>query len=320
MLKELIIIEFLRSFLKLGDIKNGNKIYNFFKDIQSKNDFFSLYILNFLYKFVCAKNVSKRKSSAEYFEDLFSIIFNGVVADTQKRKNLNYKVPDFFTNAKDKIAGNKREKADIIFPSGYTLSLKTLIPENKEINMGSFEKQILFDGFGLESFLTERKNSSKIGLGSSSQFEKLLNVLITAKNDKIFYDRFMQMVKFIYGDDLLVAIKKDDKMVLNFFNQDEIFNAFNTFANGVNLAKIVNRYKGNSIRIFKDKLLEFCQRVVVLEFSRLNGSILDLINEFDLTLHKYYAEYFNGNKSVGEKACNDLKKLFLDFDERSKNT
>jgi len=72
-------------------------------------------------------------------------------------------------------------------------------------------------------------------------------------------------------------------------------------------------------KIFKDKLLEFCQRVVVLEFSRLNGSILELINEFDLTLHKYYAEYFNGNKSVGEKACNDLKKLFLDFDERSKN-
>jgi len=181
MLKELIIIEFLRSFLKLGDIKNGNKIYNFFKDIQSKNDFFSLYILNFLYKFVCAKNVSKRKSSAEYFEDLFSIIFNGVVADTQKRKNLNYKVPDFFTNAKDKVAGNKREKADIIFPSGYTLSLKTLIPENKEINMGSFEKQILFDGFGLESFLTERKNSSKIGLGSASQFEKLYKCFNNSK-------------------------------------------------------------------------------------------------------------------------------------------
>ncbi|MEE3694202.1 hypothetical protein V2I21_03585 [Campylobacter sp. CLAX-22107-21] len=319
MIRELLIIDFIKPFLDIKEVKNGDEIYEFFKSICGKNDFNSLYILNFLYKFICSDEVAKRKSSAREFEDLFSVLFGGIVTDTQNRKNLQYEVSEFFANVKDKIAGNKREKADIIFPNGYALSLKTLITENKEINMGSFEKKVLFDGLGLESFLTERKNNSGIGLGSILQFTKLLEVLKTAKKSEIFYERFRQMAKFIYGDDLLVAIKENDKLTLNFFSGSEIYEIFSSFCQNADLTKIVNRYEGNSLRIDRDTLLKFCKRVVVLKFDRLQNSVLELINEFDITLHKNYAKYFNGDKNVKNETLQILKDLFENFDKRLKN-
>ena len=127
MIRELVIIDFIKPFLSIKEVKNGDEIYEFFKDIQNKQDFNSLYILNFLYKFICSDEVAKRKSSAREFEDLFSVLFGGIVTDTQSRKNLQYEVSEFFANVKDKIAGNKREKADILFPNNYAMSLKTLI-------------------------------------------------------------------------------------------------------------------------------------------------------------------------------------------------
>lgn len=319
MIRELVIIDFIKPFLSIKEVKNGDEIYEFFKDIQNKQDFNSLYILNFLYKFICSDEVAKRKSSAREFEDLFSVLFGGIVTDTQSRKNLQYEVSEFFANVKDKIAGNKREKADILFPNNYAMSLKTLIAENKEINMGSFEKKVLFDGLGLESFLTERKNNSGIGLGSIPQFTKLLEVLKTAKKSEIFYERFREMAKFIYGDDLLVAIKENNKLTLNFFSGSEIFNIFSSFCQNTDLTKIVNRYEGNSLRIDRDMLLKFCKKVVVLKFDRLQNSTLELINEFDITLHKNYARYFNGDENVKNETLQTLKDLFKKFDERIKN-
>ena len=49
-------------------------------------------------------------------------------------------VPDYFGFTKDKIAGNKREKIDLLFNDNYGVSVKTLMQNNKEINLGSFDK------------------------------------------------------------------------------------------------------------------------------------------------------------------------------------
>lgn len=127
------------------------------------------------------------------------------------------------------------------------------------------------------------------------------------------------MAKFIYGDDLLVAIKENDKLTLNFFSGSEIYEIFSSFCQNADLTKIVNRYEGNSLRIDRDTLLKFCKRVVVLKFDRLQNSVLELINEFDITLHKNYAKYFNGDKNVKNETLQILKDLFENFDKRLKN-
>lgn len=316
-MQQLQIISFLKQYLPPLENNNINQLYLFFKELNNKTDFNSLYILNYLYHFICKSEVNKRKSSAKEFEDFFAVLFNGIITDNKNRKNILVNVPDCFMNVKDKIASNKREKADILFKN-YALSIKTLIKSNKEINLGSFEKKVLFDGLGLESFLTERKNISGIGLGSVSQFTKLLQVLQTTNKLNNFYILFKQMVKFIYSDDVLIAIKDEKSLSLHFFTSDEIYNIFSSFAKGLNLTKLVNRYEGNSLRINADVLLKECKNVVTLEFNKLNNSIMQLINEFDIKLHKFYGLYFN-TKTHEKIIIKELELLFNEFKKRAIN-
>lgn len=221
MFKSLNTIKIVSDYLAKNNVIDKNisinSIFAFFKQLQNnKNKFYTLYIYNYLYNFISSDEVAKRKTSARIFEDLLAIIFNGKVADTEQRRNLQYQVSDYFLNVKDKIASNRREKADIIFPNHYSLSIKTLIAKNNEINMGSFEKRVLFDGLKVDNYLSERKSSDGAGVGSKPQFLKLLKLIETLSSYENFREKFNKMLEFIYSDDLLLAIKNNDKMELYF--------------------------------------------------------------------------------------------------------
>ena len=121
--KELHSIKLIRDYLETKNIvkntiSNIDEVYEFFKYLslpESCNKFNSLYILNYINQYIVDDEVAKRKTSARIFEDLLAILFHGNVADNNKRKNIKSDVPDYFMLAKDKIAGNKREKIDLIF-------------------------------------------------------------------------------------------------------------------------------------------------------------------------------------------------------------
>lgn len=326
MFKELNTIKILSNFLiekKIIDnhIDNINNIYNFFNYLeQNKNKFYTLYIYNYLYSYISSDEVSKRKTSARVFEDLLAIIFNGRVADTQQRKNLNYQVDDYFINVKDKIASNRREKADIIFNNNYSFSVKTLIHKNIEINMGSFEKKVLFDSLKVDNYLSERKSIDGAGVGSKPQFLKLLQLIETLSSYEKFQEKFNKMIEFIYSDDLLLTIKDDNKMELYFFNGLEIVNIFkNHSKNKENILKIINRYEGNSIRIDRNALIKECNKKVCLDFSYLNHSIIKLINDFDYKLHESYIFYLTKDKKYKKIIFKDLENIFSEFDKNYKD-
>jgi len=115
-----------------------------------------------------------------------AILFNGKITDETKRQNSDNKIKlienDFITNF---TTSNKREKADIIFDKGFALSVKTLMFNNKEINLGSFEKTALFYELDVYDYLGERKGKNgilnnkevKIGLGSKALLKNLLLLL-----------------------------------------------------------------------------------------------------------------------------------------------
>ncbi|RAX51917.1 hypothetical protein CCY99_08130 [Helicobacter sp. 16-1353] len=322
MFKELNTIKLISEFLieKNAISKNINsidKIYDFFSYLeQHKNKFYTLYIYNYLYNFISSDEVSKRKTSARVFEDLLAIIFNGVVADTQQRKNLNYQVSDYFTNVKDKIASNRREKADIIFKNSYCFSVKTLIDKNTEINMGSFEKKVLFDSLKVDNYLSERKSIDGAGVGSKPQFLKLLQLVDTLSSYENFREKFNQMVEFIYSDDLLLVIKKDNQMNLYFFNGYEIVDIFKEHSKNKNdLLEIVNRYEGNSIRIDRNALISKCTKKIFLDFSYLKDSVVGLINEFDYKLHQSYINFLTKDKKYKDLILKDLNHIFNEFDK-----
>lgn len=166
MFKELQTIKIISTYLQTKEIINKDissisEIYAFFTHLQeNKNKFYTLYIFNYLFHFISSDEVAKRKTSARVFEDLLAVIFNGEPADAKQRKNLKFEVSDYFLNVKDKIASNRREKADIIFKNNYSFSVKTLILKNTEINMGSFEKRVLFDSLKV---LFKRKKIKRRG-------------------------------------------------------------------------------------------------------------------------------------------------------------
>lgn len=321
MLKSLAIIKIISDYLRdkhilKQDISSISEIYDFFVYLQNhKYKFFTLYIYNYLFNFISSNEVAKRKTSARVFEDLLAVIFNAKVADTQIRSNLSYEVSDYFINVKDKIASNRREKADVVFENAYSFSVKTLIAKNKEINMGSFEKRVLFDGLKVDIYYKqERKSNDGASVGSIPQFLKLLTLIETLSSYEKFREKFNKMVDFIYSDDLLLTVKNNDKMELYFFSGAEIIEIFKTHSqNKDDFLKIVNRYEGNSLRIDRTPFIQNCTKHISLDFSYLKSSCLNLINDFDLKLHKGYFDYFNDTNSK-TIVFRELDKIFDNFD------
>ena len=322
--KELHSIKIIRDYMATKNllpkkVESIDDIYSFFQYLSSKESrikFNSLYIMNYIYMYISSDEVAKRKTSSRVFEDLLAIIFNGEVTDSKKRKNIKSDVPECFELVKDKIAGNKREKIDLLFGDNYGVSVKTLMMSNKEINMGSFEKKILFDGFEVTKYLTERKTDSDIGLGSKPRLKNLLELLKSENHYNKFQNRFENMFNFIFSDDIILAIKENEKMYLYFFSGEEFTSLFTNKIGSIDaLLQILNRWEGNSIRIDRSMLLENSTRMVELDFTILNDTVISLINKLDYKLHETYIQYFNeeDNQQLKSNLFNSIDELFNEF-------
>ena len=323
--KELHTIKVIRDYMTTkGDLpkhtENIDSVYKFFKEIEKSKKFNSLYILNYIYNYISCDEVSKRKTSSRVFEDLLAIIFNGSITDELNRENDVADVPEYFENVRDKIAGNKREKIDLLFNGMYGISVKTLVGKNREINLGSFEKKVLFDGLSVEQYLTERQasNKEKVGLGSRKQLLKLFKLLQKEGLYQKFSRKFIQMYEYIFSDDMILGIKKGEKLTLYFFTGGEFTDLVTSRAeNPENLLEVVNRWEGNSIRINRVKLLESASRQVQLNFDVLDETVIKLVNDFDFKLHKTYVDYCNNEKSgdiLKMDLIKDLDGLFDKFE------
>jgi hypothetical protein len=161
-------------------------------------------------------------------------------------------------------ASNYREKGDLFFVntvtnSLYKLSIKSLVPTNKEINIGAFEfKNSLYGIDGLEPLLNiqERSRSielehcgirySNIGMGSQTQLKNMFNYIRVVGKDDEFLTRLEILLRAVYADDLLIYIKENNKMKIYLVDN----NSFMT----IMLDKIKNgfagiRVEGNAIRV-----------------------------------------------------------------------
>ncbi|RDU70825.1 hypothetical protein [Helicobacter brantae] len=302
----------------LQKISGVNDIYEFFQECPKRTsfDFLSFYVLNYIYQYIVKDEVAKRKTSARVFEDLIAILFGGVITDELQRKNEPDTVPILLEKHSQKLSGNKREKADVSFDN-FSISIKTLMLDNSEINLGSFERKILFEGFGVDEYLKERKatNGDGIGLGSKAQIRKLLHCIQEKGEYDQFARRFVVMFEYVFSDDLIIAIKEPNKMSLYFVESVEFINLIkNKISNIDDFLEIVNRWEGNSIRVDRRKLLEECSKRVVLDLNKIQ-ELSSLMEEFDSMLHYYYFEYteakLDHNRSqqfyINKRLCEHLE-------------
>ncbi|SFV65884.1 hypothetical protein MNB_SV-12-839 [hydrothermal vent metagenome] len=310
---------------------NIDELLSFFKYlIKTRENFNSAYLLNYLYQNISAKNVAKRKTTARDFEDYLGILFSGKITDETKRQNSDNQIEkienDFITNF---IISNKREKADILFEDDFALSVKTLMLNNREINLGSFEKTALFYELDIYDYLGERKGKEgvlngekvKIGLGSKVLLKNLLLLLKEKGKYDTFKTRFLKMAKEIFADDMLIAIKNDLEMDLYFIKSNDFYNLFkNSIDNIDDFMMIVNRWEGNSIRVDRAEFLKIATHIK-LDFNFLKGSILRYFTEFEDKTTNILVKYINDidNKELYQKEmCNEIEQIINLIEQKIK--
>jgi hypothetical protein len=230
-------------------------------------------------------------------EDILATVFGGMITDEFKRTNKNDS--DWFLE-NDIVTGsgvsNKREKSDIVFDKNknlYEISVKTLVQKNTEINFGSFEKITLFGGFGVESFLAERKNTQLLGLGSKPRLKKLLEKLVEDGNYEKFRARFCELVKFVFSEDLVVLIKNKTVMDLYFIKgQDFVSLLCDISCSPQEFVTLVNRWEGNSIRMDRTRILKIATHIQ-LNFDFLEDHIISKIINLEEKIASYLIQYVN---------------------------
>lgn len=283
----------------VSEITNDENLYVFFDYInKNKEKFNNSFLLNYLYKNISSQDVSKRKTTARDFEDFLAIVLWWKITDEIIRTNNTYNSifveNDFITSF---VKSNKREKIDIEFFSNYWLSIKTLMSHNKEINFWSFEKKALFYDFWVNEFLDERKWKNGIWLWSKPQLKKIFEIIEKNWEYNRFRQRFLAMFKYIFSDDMLIAIKKDFIMDIYILNWENFYQLLEEYSlNKDQLLTILNRWEWNSIRMDRTKILAISKHIQ-LDFHFLTDSMIKEIEETEEKLSRYIIFYINDYKN-----------------------
>jgi hypothetical protein len=215
--------------------------------------------------------VFKDNITGKRLEQRLSKLFALSTGDEIKKENPNIEtllsaseIEMFDTSVLNLICSNYRNKGDLFFfnskfNSIYKLSIKSLVPTNKEINFGAFEFQSTIKGIdGLQDLLNLQERNRKIdliingqvhkgiGLGSSKQMYKIIEFIKFKNKLEEYLFRFRTLLKGVYKDDFLIYIKDNHKFCIYLVeNADFIDLVLEKVAQGFKNMRI----EGNAMRI-----------------------------------------------------------------------
>jgi len=278
----------------------------------------AIIIGDYLYNNISSEKVRKRKVSARDFEDVLSLVFDGGdVLDNNKRKNISFdpvSKKKLLPEIQSYVSSNRREKMDVCFKEDFGISVKTSIPDNKEINMGSFAREALFFNFlKQEEYGSERKS----GLGSKPQVLEKFKKIEEKGLWGSFSNRFIDMVNFIFVDDLVIVLKNNKSLDLYFIEEKKLKDAFNKrIKKGPKaIMELMNRYEGNSMRI--DRLvLTRGIKPIVLDFSKIEKTsykrISNGLENVGILIREAYRSPNQKNKKL-EEVKNTVEDIFKEI-------
>lgn len=246
-------------------------------------------------------SIYKEKYTANALENRFALLGDGRTSDDLPKINPTInsllrqkqikKIPK---DIQLKICSNFREKGDLIFydprkDSAYKISIKSLIPENKEINFGAFDFTSLAKGILDDKFLAlgERRSKIKltfnnedfeIGRGSKSQLSQLFSYLNKSNLLEKFIERWEIVFDGVFKEDILIYIKDYKRFQLYLLNNADFKRCISDSLknNWKNMhSSVINRWEGNSIRMNRDIIIDYCS------FS-INRDFKDFFNESKL--------------------------------------
>lgn len=217
------------------------------------------------------ESVYKENITGKRIEDKFSELFALSTGDEMRRENplisslMDEEEQELFDpEVLYLVTSNYREKGDLFFVNSranslYKVSIKSLVPTNKEINFGAFEFKSTIKGIPeLEPLLAiqERNRTiqidtgseifSNIGLGSSRQLKSVWDFIIHTGTSEKYKERFKILLKSVYKDDFLIYIKDPDSFKI-YLLENNMF--IDIVLNKVSAGFSSMRIEGNSIRI-----------------------------------------------------------------------
>ena len=296
----------IRSPISIEDIAN---FFRKLKDALESRDINAQIIANYLHYNIASEQRRKRKVTARDFEDFIALVFGGKVMDNESRKNeISVELKNVEDYISKYVASNRREKMDINFGK-FGISVKTFVPDNKEINMGSFAREALF-----YKFLSQKEygGERKAGLGSKPQMLSLFKKIKDSGKWDEFSQRYESMVNNIFVDDILNVVKGGNYLDIYVLSGKDFRKLMiNKLIKGPDSAvSIINRYEGNSIRINRDPVFSTSE-LIRFDFTKIDDSKLQEISASFEVMEKAVFENLNNRKSVS-----DLNKALISSIEK----
>lgn len=146
---------------------------------------------------------------------------------------------------------------------------------------------------GAEDFLIERAKTKLISLGSKLQLKNLLIHLQENNVYETFKNRFCELYKFIFANNLRIFIKNDITVDVYFIKGQDFTNLICELANSPDsFISLVNRWEGNFVRMNRDKTLQIAT-CVQLDFSFLEQHLISDIVSVEEIIATHLINYVN---------------------------
>lgn len=269
-------------------LEDIEKFFISFRDSIKEGDPEATVIAIEIYNEISRTEVSHRKASAINFEELLTTLFEGKIINNKTRQPEETSCDFGEPEINRRVARNKLEKLDAELGS-LKLSVKTLVPTNSELNIGSFSAEALFRGF-----LPYTPNEREF-LGSKPLLRQQFEKIKSSGKWKEFETRFVRMAEIIFATDWIIAIKDDRRLVVNTISGEKFRKILiDAIRNGPSeITKIFNRFEAHALRIEIEPIIKNSNVIEVDLF----GKLMEPIKEIDETLRdiKYMMlDYYSG--------------------------
>lgn len=267
---------------KLDEVKKFFEVLN--NSIKSGNIDATI-IGKYIYDNITNKKIRYRKVSAINFEEFLVTVFEGHIVDKKTRTPEALGVDFGSEEINRRVIRNKLEKLDIVLGS-LNLSVKTLVPENEELNIGSFSAEALFRDF-LPYTPNEREE-----LGSKPLLKDKFKKFESEGRWDDFVKRFTKMVETIFQTDWVIAIKNEKSLNVYLLPSKKFKKLLiKSVANGPESAiKILNRFEAHALRVEVKPFLKKSQKISV----KLFGKYTEMLSKIDKTISEIRSVILKG--------------------------
>ncbi len=258
------------------------KIENIFQLAKKGEELENIFLGDLLLSFHHPKMLKNNETGKEIekkFGQIFSAKRNDEIQIFSKDISKVCNILKLKEDGKKQLIANCKNKPDLLFSDNTTLSFKSGIEENKEINFGSFEflNVIADDKFKDFRALKERKrgevieNISDCGLGSQRLLKNTYKALLKSGLFEEFLKRFELLFETVFDHDIFFYGKNKDSFEIWFLKKEEFKKIIlHDVENGFDKM----RWEGNAIRSSSISKMKANSNAVYLNFNEINLSFV----------------------------------------------